>query len=151
MKNFLHYNSNVMEISIWSYPYCNELILTSICTWHSSSAGVACVKICNDVLVSNGEVQWNEVFTEFELWGKWVSEMGPWSMLTMLGCQTITNLTINRYGLIPYIMQIFQIFLNLKNMVLEICFSFQRVDARILNFFLLKILQRCCKRYRAFW
>ena len=55
-----------MEISLFSYPYPNELITSYFCTWHDSYDVMACVNNCGD-LISKNSIAVQQKFT-FELW-----------------------------------------------------------------------------------
>ena len=60
VKQFLHHNSNVMEISFCSHPNTNKVIATIFGTWHDSWAVVACAKFCRDMISSNWiKAKWN--------------------------------------------------------------------------------------------
>ena len=69
-----NHNSNMMEISFWSYPNSHELIATNFA--HDSCAVMACAKMFSDIITKNG----NNCPANLNCDGKGVNGMGAWSL-----------------------------------------------------------------------
>ena len=58
-QQFVHHNSNSIEISFCSHSYSDELIAINLCTWQDSCALVMCAKMWVDIRSRNrAMVKW---------------------------------------------------------------------------------------------
>ena len=53
-ERFLHRNSNPINVSLCSHPSCITMIAMELCTWHDSTAVVACAKFRSDMIHYDG-------------------------------------------------------------------------------------------------
>ena len=71
-----------MEILFCSHPSCSEVIAMKFCTWHDSSAVVACSEFSSDVITCNGVTLKPNVHQIWIMMEKIVGEINGWAMVS---------------------------------------------------------------------
>ena len=99
---FLYHNSKLINNLFGSYSNSNIVIATNVCTCHDSTAAMACVKFCCDMISRNGLTA-KRKFASFQIlsfliWGQnWVTVANSWISIKYKQCCKCIWQTFTKY------------------------------------------------------